>query len=61
MVGLYEESKAIFASETKEPLAIAILDYVFANPVFTLPKLHEECREHISKQGMVLLIRRLEE
>lgn len=61
MVELYEEAKAIIASQTKAPLAIAILDYVFANPVFTLPKLQEECREHISRQGMVLLIKRLEE
>lgn len=61
MIGLYEEAKAIMASQTKAPLANAVPDYVFANPVFTLPKLQEECREHISRQGMVLLIKRLEE
>ncbi len=61
MTTLYETSKTEFAKATGSSLSIGILDYVFAQPIFTIPNLVKDSSQKISKQSAVQLVHRLEE
>lgn len=42
MTKLYEESKETFSSATNSSFAINILDFIFAQPVFSIPGIHKQ-------------------
>ncbi|WP_443743851.1 Fic family protein [Sutterella sp.] len=59
MTSLYESSKVAFADATNSSFAIATLDYVFANPVFTIPNLAQETNSHLTNVGITQVIKKL--
>ena len=59
MTVLYEKSKAEFSEVTHSSFAISALDYMFANPVFTVPNLIKSTTPHISQPGVMQVIKKL--
>ena len=60
MANLYEISKRRFSEATNSSIVIDILDYVFANPVFTVPGLMKQINPRLTHQGVVSVIKKLE-
>ena len=61
MDSVYEESKKIFSEVTKSSYAGPILDYMFQKPLFTLPDLYKSFSDKVSHQGLVNILKRLEQ
>ncbi len=60
MVDLYERSKSSFSSTTNSSVAIAILDFVFESPIFTIPAIQQKY-PNISKQTLVTITAKLKD
>ena len=58
MTKLYEESKEKFTSATNSSFAINILDFIFAQPVFSIPGIHRQY-PNMSKQVIAQLMAKL--
>lgn len=58
MTKLYEESKEKFTSATNSSFAINILDFIFAQPVFSIPGIHKKY-SNMSKQVIAQLMAKL--
>ncbi|MVX57256.1 Fic family protein [Parasutterella muris] len=50
MTRLYEESKEKFVNATNSSFAINSLDYIFANPIFSIPGLRKKYKQNLSQQ-----------
>lgn len=59
MTSLYEESKEKFANATNSSFAINSLDYIFANPIFSIPGLRNAYRQNLSQQVTSQLVNKL--
>ena len=60
MTDLYEISKTQFAEATNSSLAMELLDYLFAQPIFTVPNLINQTKVKASKATLLLAIQKLE-
>lgn len=60
MTSLYEKSKVDFAEATKSSFAISALDYIFANPAFTIPSLIQETKPHLTNYGVTQVVKKLQ-
>lgn len=60
MTDLYEESKNKFANATKSSFAINSLDYIFANPIFSIPGLQKAYAPNMSQQVASQLVNKLQ-
>ena len=60
MTDLYEISKTQFAEATNSSLAVELLDYLFAQPIFTVPNLINQTKVKASKATLLLAVQKLE-
>lgn len=60
MTDLYEISKTQFAEATNSSLAVELLDYLFAQPIFTVPNLINQTKVKASKATLLLAAQKLE-
>ena len=60
MTDLYEISKTQFAEATNSSLAMELLDYLFAQPIFTVPNLINQTKVKASKATLLLAVQKLE-
>lgn len=60
MTDLYETSKSQFAEATHSSLATGLLDYLFAQPIFTVPNLISKSKSQNSKSTLLLTVQKLE-
>lgn len=60
MTTLYEKSKVEIVDVTTSSFALTLLDYLFANPVFSVPDLMQKTRPNLSIQSVVQLVKKLE-
>lgn len=60
MTELYEKSKLDFSSSTNSSYAIALLDYVFESPIFTISDIKRK-NPNISKQAIIQMVSRLQD
>lgn len=60
MTDLYEVSKCQFAEVTRSSLAVELLDYLFAQPIFTVPNLIKQSKLQVSKATLILIVQKLE-
>lgn len=60
MTDLYEVSKSQFAEATHSSLAVELLDYLFAQPIFTVPNLIKQTELQVSKATLISTVQKLE-
>ncbi len=59
MTKLYEISKDNFVNATNSSFAINSLDYIFANPIFSVPGLQKKYKQSMSQQVAAQLVNKL--